>query len=68
MACSAEQRLELGCVWLLGFWPGPWYVGMAHCGKQVGAELAGGLEKSEKLINTDPCLLNILSEYKYPET
>lgn len=41
---------------------------MAQRGKQVGEELAGGLEKSEKLTNTDPCLLNIFSEYKDPET
>lgn len=60
LQCGAERR-ELGCVWLLRFRPGPWHVGVAQLGKLVDAELAGGLEKSEKLTNADPCVLNIFS-------
>ena len=67
LQCGAERR-ELGCVWLLRFRPEPWHVGVAQLGKLVVAELAGGLEKSEKLTNADPCLLNIFSVYKDPET
>lgn len=43
-------------------------MGVTQLGKLVDAELAGGLEKSEKLTNADPCLLNIFSVYKDPET
>lgn len=67
LQCGAERR-ELGCVWLFGFRPGLWHVGVTQLGKLVDAELAGGLEKSEKLTNADPCLLNIFSVYKDPET
>lgn len=64
LQCGAERR-ELGCVWLFGFRPGLWHVGVTQLGKLVDAELAGGLEK---LTNADPCLLNIFSLYKDPET